>query len=108
MPKGLYNDTISELLRLITLKNASVKVDGGSGTDYTKRAVSYIRKNANAKAGQIAEIKFADSKENVLLQLADLIASSIYRSTQAGKSDSKDYVAILKKHISEIRQAWVP
>lgn len=105
MPKGLYNDTISKLLRLAPLKNASIKIDGGAGTDYTKRAVSYIRKNANSKTGQITEIKFADSKENVLLQLADLIASSLYRSTQTGKSDSQDYIAILKKHIAEIRQA---
>lgn len=105
MPKGLYNDTISELLRLIPLKNASIKVDGGSGTDYSKRAVSYIRKNANPKTGQIADVKFADSKENVLLQLADLVASSIFRSTQTGKSDHQDYVAILKKHVAEIIQA---
>ena len=80
-------------------------MDGGSGSDYTKRAISYIRKGTNPKAGQIVEIKFADSKENVLLQLADLVASSIYRSTQAGKSDSQDYIAILQKHITELRQA---
>lgn len=105
LPKGLYNDTISELLRLMPLKNASIKVDGGAGTDYAKRAVSHIRKNANPQTGQIAEIKFADSKENVLLQLADLVASSIFRSTQTGKSDHQDYVAILKDHIAEIIQA---
>jgi hypothetical protein len=103
MPKHLYNDTITELLRMIPLKNASIKVDGG--IDYSKRAISYVRKNTNTKAGQIAEIKFADSKENVLVQLADLVASSIYRSTQSGKADHKDYVAILKKRIIEIRQA---
>lgn len=105
MPKSLYNDTISELLRLIPLKNASIKVDGGSGIDYTKRAVSYIRKSANPKSGQIIEIKFADSKENVLLQLADLVASSIYRSTQSGKSGSQDNIAILQKHIAELRKS---
>jgi len=105
MPKGLYNDSISELLRLMPLQNASIKVDGGAGTDYSKRAVSYIRKNANTKAGQIVDIKFADSKENVLVQLADLVASSIFRSTQTGKADHRDYVVILKKHISEIRQS---
>jgi hypothetical protein len=105
IPKGLYNDTISELLRLLTLKNASIKVDGGSGVDYTKRAVSYIRKSTNSKTGQITEIKFADSKENVLLQLADLVASSIYRSTQTGKLDSQDYITILQRHIAEIRQS---
>jgi len=53
---------------------------------------------------KVADIKFADSKENVLIQLADLVASSIFRSTQTGKADYKDYVAILNKHIAEIRQ----
>jgi len=104
LPKRLYNDTISELLRMTPLKNASIKVDGGSGIDYSKRAISYVRKNTSTKAGQIAEIKFADSKENVLVQLADLVASSIYRSTQTGKADHKDYIAILKRRIVEIRQ----
>jgi len=104
MPKHLYNDTISELLRIMPLKNASIKVDGGSGIDYSKRAISYVRKSTNTRAGQISEIKFADSKENVLVQLADLVASSIYRSTQSGKADHKDYIRILKKRIVEIRQ----
>ena len=103
MPKSLYHDSISELLRLIPLDKASIKVDGSSGTDYAKRAVSYIRKNTNAKTGQIREIKFGDSKENVLLQLADLVASSIYRSTQTSKADHKDYIAILRQHIVNIQ-----
>jgi hypothetical protein len=105
LPKNLYNDTISELLRLMPLKHASIKVDGGSGSDYAKRAVSYIRKNAHTKVGQISEIKFADSKENVLLQLADLVASSLYRATQTGKSDSQDYIAILEKHLAAVQQS---
>ena len=104
MPKNIYNDTISELIRLIPLKNASIKVDGGKGVDYSKRAISYIRKNANTKRGQVKEIKFADSKENVLVQFADLIAGSIYRSTQTGKADCQDYITILKKHITTIQK----
>ncbi len=104
MPKGLYNDSASELLKVIPLKKASIKIDGHAGTNYTKRAISQVRKNANVAVGQVADIKFADSKENVLIQLADLVASSIFRSTQTGKADHQDYVAILKKHITEIRQ----
>ena len=103
IPKNLYNDSISELLRLIPLKKASIKVDGGSGTDYAKKAVSYIRKNANAKTGQINDIRFGDSKENVLLQFADLVAGSLYRSIQISKADHQEYLAILKKHIATIQ-----
>jgi hypothetical protein len=102
-PKNLYNDTVSELLRIIPLKKASIKIDGHAGTNYTKRAISQVRKNAHVKTGQIADIKFADSKENVLIQLADLVASSIFRSTQ-NKSDSQDYIKILKKHITTIQK----
>lgn len=105
MPKGLYNDSISELLKIIPLKNASIKIDGHKGTNYTKRAISQVRKNASVGKGKIADIKFANSKENVLIQLADLVASSIFRSTQTNKTDHDDYVAILKKHITEVRQS---
>ena len=104
MPKNLYYDSISELLRVIPLKNASIKIDGYKGTNYTKRAISSLRKNANVVTGQITEIKFVNSKENVLTQLADLAASSIFRSTQTGKADHADYVAILEKRITEVRQ----
>lgn len=104
-PKNLYNDSISELLRLIPLKNASIKVDGGTGTDHSKRAVTYIRKRVMSDVGRIAEIKFADSKENVLVQLADLVAGSLFRSTQANKLDSQDYVSILRKHLVDVRQS---
>ncbi len=89
----------------IPLNKASIKVDGYSGTNYTKRAISQVRKNANVNTGQIGDIKFADSKENVLLQLADLVASSIFRSTQTGKADYRDYIDILAKHVVEIRQS---
>lgn len=103
-PKGVYNETISELLKMIPLKKAAIKIDGHAGTNYTKRAISLIRKNAHVTAGKIADIKFVDSKENILIQLADLVASSIFRSTQTSKTDHKEYVAILKKRIVDIQQ----
>lgn len=105
MPKNLYHDSISELFKVIPLKKASIKIDGHAGTNYTKRAISQVRKNANVTTGQIDNIKFADSQENVLIQLADLVASSIFRSTQTGKADHKDYITILKKRIVEVRKS---
>jgi hypothetical protein len=105
MPKNLYRNSISELLKMMPLKNAGIKIDGHAGTNYTKRAISQVRKNATVIRGQIADIKFADSKENVLIQFADLVASSIFRSTQLNKADRSDYVAILEKHIAEMRRS---
>ncbi len=105
MPKNFYNDSISELFRLIPLKNASIKIDGHKGTNYTKQAISQIRKNSGVSSGKIADIKFANSKENVLIQLADLAASSIFRPTQERKADHNDYIAILKKNINEVKKS---
>ena len=47
MPKNLYYDSISELLRIILLKNAFIKIDGYKGTNYTKRAISLMRQMFN-------------------------------------------------------------
>ena len=97
--QGLYNRAIADLLNNIPLEHASIKIDGHSGTNYTKRAATYFRKRVNINSRKIAEIKFADSKENILIQLADLVASSIYRSLRDEKTDSGEYVKIIRKKI---------
>jgi Protein of unknown function (DUF3800) len=103
MPKTLYPDSVSELFKLMPLRNAAIKIDGHTGTNNTKRAMSQMRKHAGLAAGQVSSIKLADSKENVLIQLADLVASSIFRSTQTSKADHGEYVLLLREHIEAIQ-----
>lgn len=100
--RNFYNSVIKELLVRTPLKNASVRIDGHSGTNYLKAATTYFRKNVNIKARKIVDVRYADSRENMLIQLADLIAGSIFRSTQAKKTDHQDYLKIIKKRITTI------
>lgn len=46
-------------------------------------------------------IQFVDSKDNSLIQLADMIAGSIRRSYQDEKNDSTIYKQIIKRRIEE-------
>lgn len=103
-PKNFYNIVIKELLTRTPLKNASVRIDGHGGTNYIKAATAYFRKIANVKERKIIDIRYADSRENMLIQLADLIAGSIFRSTQTKKADHADYLQIIKKRINAIHK----
>ena len=49
-------------------------------------------------------LKFVDSKESVLIQLADMVAGSIHRSYQKDKYDSKIYKEVIKRRIED---EWV-
>jgi len=101
-PKNFYNVIVQELLERTPLESASVRIDGRGGTNYIRAATVYFRKTTNVKERKIIDIRYVDSKGNMLIQLADLIAGSIFRSTQVNKSDHTDYIKIIKKRINMI------
>lgn len=101
----LYNWTVKELLRIIPMHEASVKIDGRSSKEHKLRVVSYLRHEINtAKQYKIKKIKTEDSVKDNLIQLADLIAGSINRAMQPNKTDSREYLAILKNKIVAIQR----
>ena len=98
--KKLYTEIISELLALIPLSDdVKIKIDGISNGDYNKRTATYFRKNLNRARDKSISISFEDSVKNNLLQVADLISGSINRSMQTRKTDSQEYMNIIKAHI---------
>lgn len=50
------------------------------------------------------DIKFGDSKEDILIQLADLIAGSINRSLNKDKADANTYIKIFKNKIRVLKE----
>lgn len=52
------------------------------------------------RAAKVA-ILLVDSKGNVLIQMADMIAGSIRRFYDPAKTDAKIYKSIVKKHIED-------
>ena len=47
------------------------------------------------------DCKLVDSKENVLVQMADMIAGSIRRAYELDKTDRETYKKIIRKHIED-------
>ncbi len=100
---SFYNYAIKEVLaKTDSLNKADVRLDGHSGREYKKSAVTYFRRMINSRSKKIAKVRFVDSHTNNLIQLADLVAGSIHRSYQKDKTDSKRYIKIIKKRIEDV------
>ncbi|MCW1888213.1 MAG: DUF3800 domain-containing protein [Candidatus Moranbacteria bacterium] len=100
---SFYNYAIKEVLeKTTTLNHASIKLDGHSGRAYKKSATMYFKREVNKKSSKIAKVRFVHSHSDVLIQLADLVAGAILRSTQDAKTDHKEYLEIIQPKIEDI------
>ena len=100
----LYNWTIKELLGIVPLHEAIVKIDGKYGKKYKLLLSTYIRRELNINKKKIGKFDVQDSQRDNLIQLVDFIADSINRSLQADKTDAKDYIRIIKNKIIELKE----
>lgn len=100
----LYNWTIKELLEIIPLDNAKIKIDGRSSKDNMRKTAAYLRHNINADNSKKLDIRFEDSVDNNLIQLADLIAGSIHRYLNDEKTDARTYYRIIKGKIVKLKE----
>ena len=99
----LYDWTIKELIAMMPIKEAKIEIDGRSGKQNMRRMATYLRREINYDGSKKIEIKFEDSVDDNLIQLADLIAGSINRS-MTNKTDSKVYIDIISNKISTIKR----
>lgn len=105
--QSFYNLAIGLLLKYNknTLKNAKLRLDGKGEREFRKRLLTCLRKELKgAERKVIKNLRFRNSKNDVLVQLADMIAGSVNRSFSS-KKDAKAYFDIIKKKIEEI---WIP
>lgn len=85
-----------------SINNAKVKIDGSGDRVFRKSFLGYLRKHLNSEHKRIIKnCKLVDSRENVLIQMADMIVGSIRRSYDKSKSDNIIYRNIIKKHIDD-------
>lgn len=99
---SFYSYAIKSLLKHSndSILNASIKLDGSGDRIFKKSFISYLRKNLNNTDKKVVEsLKFVDSKENVLVQLADMIVGSVRRSYDIVKNDREVYKKIINKKI---------
>lgn len=85
-----------------SILNAKVKIDGSGDRIFRKSFLSYLRRQLNSRHKRIIKnCKLVNSKGNVLIQMADMIAGSIRRSCDKAKTDSGTYKDIIKRHIED-------
>jgi hypothetical protein len=102
---SFYNYAIKMLLKHShTILNAKIKIDGSGDRIFKKNFSVYLRKNLNSSEKRIIQnLRFVDSKENVLIQLADMVAGSERRFFEFKniKTDAENYRQIIKKRIED-------
>lgn len=80
LPKSFYNYVVQSLLKHSggRLKDARIKIDGSGNRIFREELNLYLRQRL--PAGSVKRVKFADSKSDNLVQLADMCAGAIARS----------------------------
>jgi len=98
---SLYNYAIKELLIKLELSNPVIFIDGVSHKKQAERFRTYLRQHLKQHGVEKCKIRFVDSRKDVLIQLADIIAGVIARSYNNKKSKN-EYLKLLKTKIEEI------
>lgn len=86
-----------------TIANAKLRLDGFGEREFKKAMTSYLRRELNHDVSNkiMENLKFVDSKKDVLIQLADMVVGSIRRSFEEDKTDQKIYKDIIKGRIED-------
>lgn len=102
--QSFYNYAIKMVLKhnFGTIKNAKLRLDGHGDRLYKREVVRYLGNELNDGEEKVFQkLQFVDSRTNVLIQLADMVAGSIHRYYQADKNDAKIYYAVIRKKVED-------
>jgi len=100
--ESLYHFTVKELLLRLELSDPVIFIDGVTDKRSIQRTRTYLRQALKQQGVETSKIRFVDSRKEVLIQLADVVAGSIARSYDKQKSDHNDYMELLKPKIESI------
>ncbi|MDR2105904.1 MAG: DUF3800 domain-containing protein [Coriobacteriales bacterium] len=104
---SVYNQVILEVLGHVPMHEAVVRIDGRYGKKYQQKMEGYFRRELNKSGHRVDNVRFVDSKENTLVQIADIAVGSVNRSLQTNKTDSQDYIGLLKGKIELLDEFWI-
>lgn len=98
--KNFYNFILKQLLDENPIRGGNVKIDGNKSRIFIKELKTYLR-CGNGK--MVNKVKFANSRNDHLIQLADMCCSAIaYSYNRADKLESDIYKRLLGKRIINI------
>lgn len=83
-----------------SILDAKIRIDGSGDRVFRKSFTTYLRKQLNSDQKKVMQdCRLVDSKNNVLVQMVDMVAGSIRRSYEPSKDDKDLYKKIVSKHI---------
>jgi len=85
--ESFYNYFVSEVLRHNhgRIRDASLRIDGSGDREFRQAFKTYLRGKLSSQT--MKKCKFVDSKKDSLIQLADTVASSLFRKYSPKKAD---------------------
>ncbi len=102
---SFYNFALRQVLENNnqTIKNAKIRLDGLGERTFKKNLIVYLRKSLNSKTQKVMDnLRFRDSKEDVLIQLADMVAGAIRKYYDHNAEDWDTYKGIIKGREDDI------
>lgn len=97
---SFYGYFIKEVLKHSKFTRAKIRIDGSGDRIFRKSFLLYLRRELNNKENHIMEnCKLVNSKGDMLIQAADMIAGAIRRSYDVAKKDCKLYRDVIEKRI---------
>ena len=88
-----------------TIKKARLKMDGHEDREFRRELQAYLRRQLQvSREGDpiLEDVRIVDSKNNVLIQLADMVAGTLRRHAEEEKKDAIEYRTILQKRIEDV------
>ena len=104
--ENFYNLVVSDVLeRFDNMKEAMVKLDGSGDRGFKRKMTSNVRKKLNRNGKRkIADFALEDSQDNVLIQLADMVAGAIRLRYNRNKTLNTNY---LRPLLGKIEDIWL-
>ncbi len=86
-----------------TILNAKIRMDGSGNRIFRRNFFAYLRRELNSSEKKIMRnCRMVNSKNDVLVQMADMVAGSINRAQSKNKLDHKKYINIIKNNFEDI------
>lgn len=100
--ESFYNYFVSSMLRYDNdiLRNARVVIDGSGDREFRRNLNTQFRRKVGE--GVIADVRFKDSKSDVLVQLADMCAGAIARSYRTDRPNPMRWRRMLGRRINDV------
>jgi len=104
---SFYNYFIKQVLKHNrgTLKNAKVRIDGHGDRMFRRNLTTYLRRELNQREKVVMKnLRLVDSRSNVLIQMADMIAGALRRSYDKRRKTDLIYKELIKANIED---CWI-